>query len=156
MSVEERVANLEEAFLALRTIAKRADERQDSMSESIKLLTQMIQRHDERFENVEAEQSNADVRIAALADAQIKTEESLNRIEAQMARTDADVHLATLEAQVARTDADVRIAALADAQIKTEESLNRIEAQMARTDERLNRLADTIERHITEGHNGQS
>ncbi|MBA3767179.1 MAG: hypothetical protein H0W99_09370 [Acidobacteria bacterium] len=86
MSVDERVANLEEAFIALRQMAKRADDRQESIVQSIRLLTEMIQRHDARHDRAEAEQSNADVRIAALADAQIKTEEALNRLEALMER----------------------------------------------------------------------
>jgi hypothetical protein len=86
MSIEERVVNLEQAFLALNLLAKRAEERVDTISESIGLLTEMIQRHDARLDGVQAEQSNADVRIAALADAQIRTEEALNRLETLMER----------------------------------------------------------------------
>lgn len=78
---------------------KRADERHDSVGESIKLLTQMIQRHDERFGRTKAKQSNAHTRLAALADAQIKIEEAIAKLR-----------------------------------------------------EQLNRLADTIERYIKEGH----
>ncbi|MBA3767362.1 MAG: hypothetical protein H0W99_10310 [Acidobacteria bacterium] len=127
MSIEDRVINLEQAFLALNTLAKRADERHDSVSESIKLLTQMIQHHDERFDRSEAEQSNADARIAALADAQIRTEDALKELSAT------------------QSNADTRIAALADAQIKTEEAL-------AKLTEKLDSLADTVERHIKESH----
>ncbi|MBA3765667.1 MAG: hypothetical protein H0W99_01515 [Acidobacteria bacterium] len=86
MSVEDRVANLEEAFIALRQMAKRADERVDSISESIGLLTQMIERHDARHDRAETEQSNADARIAALADAQIRTEEALSRLAEKLDR----------------------------------------------------------------------
>jgi septal ring factor EnvC (AmiA/AmiB activator) len=108
-------------------LANRADERHDSVSESIKLLTQMIQHHDERFDRSEAEQSNADARIAALADAQIRTGDALKELSA------------------AQSNADTRIAALADAQIKTEEALAKLTGK-------LDRLADTVERHIKEGH----
>ncbi len=92
MSVEERVVNLEQAFVALNQLVKRADERQESIVESIRLLTEMIQRHDARHDRAEAEQSNADVRIAALADAQIKTEEALNRLETLMERHMVEGH----------------------------------------------------------------
>ena len=50
MSIEDSAVNVEEAFLALNRLAKRADERHESVSESSKLLTQMIQRHDKRFD----------------------------------------------------------------------------------------------------------
>ncbi len=86
MSVEERVINLETAFLELSRMAKRADERMDTIGESIQLLTQLVARHDARFDHVGGELSNADARIAALADAQIRTEEALNRLEALMER----------------------------------------------------------------------
>jgi chromosome segregation ATPase len=100
MSIEDNVLNLEQAFLSINRLANRADERHDSVSESIKLLREMIQRHDKRFERTEPKQSNAYMRLAALADAQIKTEEAI-----------------------------------------------------AKLTEQLDRLADTIERHIKEGHN---
>jgi vacuolar-type H+-ATPase subunit I/STV1 len=93
MSVEERVANLEQAFLALSHLAKRADERHESVAQSINLLTELIQRHDARFGEVQAEQSNADVRLAALADAQIRTEEALRALTVKVdALTDAQQH----------------------------------------------------------------
>ncbi|HEY6186040.1 MAG TPA: hypothetical protein VIW80_00065 [Pyrinomonadaceae bacterium] len=124
MSIEDRVVNLEQAFLAL---MKREDERQDTVGQSIKLLTEMIQHHEQRLDTVYAEQSNADERIAALADAQIRTEDALKELSAT------------------QSNADTRIAALADAQIRTEEVLAKLTGK-------LDRLADTVERHIKEGH----
>jgi septal ring factor EnvC (AmiA/AmiB activator) len=148
MSIEDRVVNLEQAFLALNTMAKRADERHETVSESIKLLTEMIRHHNERFDHTEAEQSNADARIAALADAQISMGDALKELSA------------------AQSNADARIAALADAQIKTEEALKELSAAQIRTetalkelsatqsnaDARIATLADIVERHVKEGH----
>lgn len=92
MSVEDRVVNLETAFLELSRMAKRADERIDTIGESIGLLTQLVARHDARFDHVGGELSNADARIAALADAQIRTEDALGRLEAQLGRTDEQLN----------------------------------------------------------------
>jgi septal ring factor EnvC (AmiA/AmiB activator) len=124
VSIEDRVVNLEQAFLAL---MKRDDDRHDTVGESIKLLTEMIEHHEKRLDGVHEEQSNADGRIAALADAQIRTEDALK------------------ELSTTQSHADERIAALADAQIRTEGAL-------AKLTEKLDRLADTVERHIKEGH----
>jgi type II secretory pathway component PulJ len=73
MSIEERVIKLEEFASDVR--------------EYTRILTAMIQRHDERLDEHAAEiaelraaESNADARIAALADAQIRTEDALKKL----------------------------------------------------------------------------
>jgi chromosome segregation ATPase len=53
------------------------------------LLTDMIRRHDERFDEVRAELSNADTRIAALADAQMQTEDAIRALVVAQGHTDA-------------------------------------------------------------------
>jgi hypothetical protein len=65
MSIEERVLHLEKSFTLLVELARSSNERLES--------------HDRDF-------SNLDAKIAALADAQIRTEESLNRLEALIER----------------------------------------------------------------------
>lgn len=107
MSIDERVANLEQAFLALNTLAKKQDERHESTSENIRLLTEMIRRHDEKLDDVRAEQSNADIRIAALADAQIRTEDSITRTnEAIAALTERVDHLTVLVERIIERNGD--------------------------------------------------
>jgi iron-sulfur cluster repair protein YtfE (RIC family) len=86
MSIEDRVANLEHSFLALYRLMKRADEWDESLSESTKLLTEMIQRHEERFGRTEPKQSNEYTRLAVLADVHIKTEEALTKLMEQLDR----------------------------------------------------------------------
>jgi hypothetical protein len=73
MSVEERLLKLEEFASDVR--------------EYTRILTAMIQRHDERLDEhateiaeLRAAESNADARIAALADAQIRTEDALKKL----------------------------------------------------------------------------
>ena len=119
------------------------------------MLVEMIRRHDQRLDEVRAEQSNADERIAALADAQIKTEEILARL--------------TNRIDHEQSNADKRIAALAKAQIRTDEALARltdrvdqltdrveqVTNQVGQVTGRVDKLADTVERYIT-GRNGQS
>jgi len=62
-------------------------------------------------------------KINALVDAQIRSEENLVRLEANVARTDEN--LTRLEANVARTEANV-----------------------ARTDENLNKLTSDVDRYL--------
>jgi hypothetical protein len=87
MSIEERVIKLEEYAADVR--------------EYTKLLTALIQRHDDRLDEHATMFHEANQSIAALADAQIRTEE-------------------------AQANADARIAALADAQIRTEDALRKL------------------------------
>jgi DNA repair exonuclease SbcCD ATPase subunit len=73
-NIEQRVAKLEEFAADVRAYTQ--------------ILTEMIRRHDERLDEVRAEAANADVRIAALADAQIQTEDALRQLTARMGDTD--------------------------------------------------------------------
>jgi len=45
--------------------------------EHTRLVTEMIRRHDERMDTLTEAEANADARIAALADAQIRTEDAI-------------------------------------------------------------------------------
>lgn len=81
MSIEERVVNLEEFAADVRKFTK--------------ILTDMIQRHDERMDDHAAQiaglreaEANADARIAALADAQIHTEAAMAKMAEAQAHTD--------------------------------------------------------------------
>lgn len=76
--LDQRVAKLEEFAADVRGFTK--------------LLTEIVRRQDERFDELRDEQSNADVRIAALADAQIKTEDALQRLTSTIERHVADGH----------------------------------------------------------------
>jgi len=66
MSVEERIIKLEEFAADVRNFTK--------------ILTEMIRRHDERLDGHEEMFREANRSIAALADAQIRTEDSLQKI----------------------------------------------------------------------------
>lgn len=70
---------------------KRAEERHDPVIESIKLLTEMLQRNNKRFERTEPKQSYADTRLSALADAQNKTEEAIAKLKEQLDRLAATI-----------------------------------------------------------------
>lgn len=134
MTTEERLLRLENAFATLAELAARQHERTDSLEQSHQILVQLVRNMDERMDQhltwinqLGAESVNADVKIAALADAQIRADE-------------------------ARTNADAKIAALADAQIRTEASLGRLAEAQAQTDKRLDALIDIVR----EGRNGKS
>ena len=87
MSVEERVLNLEKFAADVR--------------EHTRILTEVVRRYYERLDEHDGIFAEADRAIAALADAQIRTE-------------------------AAQVNSDARIAALADAQIRTEDALKKV------------------------------
>ncbi|HEX8709972.1 MAG TPA: hypothetical protein VF723_17155 [Pyrinomonadaceae bacterium] len=64
--------------------ADKLEARVSDLEQYFKLLVEMIRRHDERLDGLDAQQSNADVRIAALADAQIRTEAALDRLSERL------------------------------------------------------------------------
>jgi len=165
MTTEERVLRLENAFATLSEMVAQEASRTDTVvqlvrdhDESMKAeaartdtLLQLVHDHDTRsetqmtwinslgarMEELAAAQANADTKIAALADAQIRTEETIARINATQA------------------NADTKIVALADAQIRTEEAIARTNEALASLTGRVDHLSETIERYISEGRNGQ-
>jgi septal ring factor EnvC (AmiA/AmiB activator) len=142
MNTDERLARVEEAILILTRLAQGLDERMDTHLTWINSLGEA--------------QANSDAKIAALTNAQIKTEEVLARLGEAQSHTDQ-----RLNALVSHTDQ--RLNALADAQIRTEEALARLAAAQAQaearlaaaqahTDQRLDALIDIVR----EGRNGKS
>ncbi|HZG53062.1 MAG TPA: hypothetical protein VEZ40_13080 [Pyrinomonadaceae bacterium] len=123
--------------------ADKLEARVSDLEQYFKMLVEMLRRYDERLDEVRNEQSDADRRIAALADAQIRTEESQSRADARIAAlADAQIHT-----EAAQANANERIAALADAQIRSEDALARMSAL-------VDHLAETVDRYI-EGRGGQ-
>ena len=117
--------------------ADKLEARVSDLEQYFKMLVEMLRRHDERLDEVSGGQSDADRRIAALADAQIRAGEE-------------------------QSNADRRIAALADAQIRTDEAITRLSGRVNQLTEnvdrvtgRVDRLAETVDRYI-EGRNGRS
>jgi len=119
MSTEERVARLENAFVNLSRLAESLDERLNTQLSWINLLGEA--------------QANSEAKIAALADAQIKTEDALVKTEDALVKTeDALVRLA--EAHTKLAEAHTR---LAESQTKLAES-------QTHTDQRLDGLIDIV------------
>jgi len=78
-NIENRVTTLEQIAQTLTQLLVRADARMDQ--------------HDSWIQELGAASANADARIAALADAQIRTEEALKRLsEAQARLIEAQAH----------------------------------------------------------------
>lgn len=106
----------------------------DDIKQAVKLLTQLSLRAYERMDALEQAQANSEGKIAALADAQIRTEAS-------------------------QANSESKIAALADAQIRTESAMANLTEKMAQlaesqahTEQRLDALIDIVR----EGRNGKS
>jgi hypothetical protein len=76
--IDQRVASLEELAADVR--------------EFTKFLRDVIRRHDERLDEHDLAFHQADEKIAALADAQIRTEDALQRLAGTVAQHVADGH----------------------------------------------------------------
>jgi division protein CdvB (Snf7/Vps24/ESCRT-III family) len=103
MSTEERLARLENAFVILTRIVESIDERMDTHLAWINLLGEA--------------QANSETKIAALTDAQIKTEEALVQItEAHTKLTEAHTRLAEAHTKLTESQShtDQRLDALID------------------------------------------
>ncbi len=126
MSIEDRVINLEEFAADVRKYTQ--------------ILTDIIRRHDERLDEHVETSDEAKRSIAALADAQIHTEEAQAHADTSIAAL-ADAQIHTEEAQA---HADARIAALADGQARTD---RRVEEFAADVRKYTQILTDIIRRH---------
>ena len=78
------------------------DSHMDDIKQSIKLLTRLALRADERLDTLEDAQANSERKIAALADAQIRTENAL--LELAQAQQHTEEQLAKLAEAQAQTD----------------------------------------------------
>lgn len=144
MMPEERFTNLENAFDTLARLAVQTKSRTDSLSDLVtesksqtesliqqtETLIQLVRDHDERMtmqltwlNQLGEAQANADFKIAALADAQIKTE-------------------------AAQANSEAKIAALADAQRRTEASLVRLSDAQADSDRKLGELIHIVRKGL--------
>ena len=106
-----------------------------TVEEAVQILTRMALRADERMDGFDASFSNLTVKLEALVDAQIRTEESLARL--------TDSHARLEEAHTRLEEAHTR---LAEAQVNLAET-------QAHTDKRLDALIDIV-RENREGRNG--
>jgi exonuclease VII small subunit len=96
---------------------KNVEPRVKTVEEAVLLLTQMALRADERMDGFEAAFSNITAKLEALADAQIRTEESLTHLSEVHARlAEAQKHLAEAQKHLAESQAhtDKRLDALID------------------------------------------
>ena len=97
-----------------------------------------LQGTDKRLDNV-------DVKIAALVDAQIRTEESMKETQESVKKTGEA--LRSLADSQTRTEESMR---------ETQESLRATQESIKKTDEALRRLTALVDRYISERRNGGS
>lgn len=107
MSLEERVGKVEK--------------RVKNVEEAIALLSNLLASHDDRLEDSVKDNENLEAKMAALIDAQIRTEDKMVILEAKMvelaeAQARSDAKMAELAESQIRSDA--RMAALIEVQNK--------------------------------------
>ncbi len=95
MADEDELTKLRELIADLAVVARAHDKRLDALVEGMNTLVAVSSRFDERLEELREAQANSEAKIAALADAQIKTEgvvaalgEQMRELAAQQAHTD--------------------------------------------------------------------
>lgn len=137
MTTEERLLKLDNAVLTLSELSVKADARIDRLEKNFSLLEKNFSVLEKNF--------------------RILTELAVSANERMDTHTEWINKLGTAQANL-----EVKVGALTDAQIRTEESLRSLGEAQKRTEEslaaltkRVDKLADTVERHI-EGHNGRA
>jgi inactivated superfamily I helicase len=113
------------------------DSRMDDIKQSIKLLTQLALRADERMAPLEEAQANSERKIGALADAQIRTEEAQANSERKVALL--------IEAQVRTEESAARLSVAMEG---LAEKMSELAAAQAHTDQRLDALIDIVRERL--------
>ncbi len=137
MGIEERVLNLEKFASDVR--------------EHTRILTEIMGRYDERLDEHNGMFREADRSIAALADAQIRTEAAGANTEAHIvALTDAQVRTEAAQAEfrAAQAESERKLGALVDAHIRTEETVRALGV-------RIDSLTSVVERLANVRRDGQ-
>jgi uncharacterized protein YukE len=155
MSADERILRLENAFAALSELAARSQEvdarreaRLNTLAESNRLIVELIRRHDERMDEFRATQAEFDEarravedelralraatehKLAALVDAQIRGEVSMEKLRVAQLRSEESTEVL----RAAQAEAAHKITEMAAA---------------------LERLSQTVETALRSGRGGQ-
>ena len=115
------------------------ERRVETVEEAVLILKELALSTNERLNGFDAALNNLTVKVEALTDAQIRTEESLKALAGKV-ETLADAQIRINKA----------LARMADAQNRTDEALVRMADAQAHTDQRLDALID-----IVRGRDGQ-
>jgi outer membrane murein-binding lipoprotein Lpp len=152
---------------------KKIESRVETVEEAVQILKHLALRADERMDDFDASHNNLTVKVEALADAQIRIEETLSaKVEVLAEKievlADAQIRIEeTLSAKVeALADSQMRIEerlsskveALASAQIRTEKSLKQLtgaQVHMAEAQAHTNQRLDALIDIVREGRNGK-
>ena len=100
MATEERLLRLENAFATLAELASNHHERISGLEQSFQMLVELARSADERMDQHLAwinqlgeAQANTETKMAALTDAQIRTDEALSRLaESQAKLAESQAH----------------------------------------------------------------
>ena len=114
-----------------------SEDRLTRLESIVEKLVQVALSSDERMDELKAAQANSDAKIAALTDAQIRTEDGLRQFRAS---TEA-MMAALAESHIRLAESHTR---LAEAHARLEESLARLADSQAHTDARLDALIDIV------------
>ena len=143
MSVEERILRLENAVATLSEISAQHDERMRELANTSQRLESTTQRLASTTQEL-ASMSQSLIHLAERASERADTQDGwINELGRAQGETDRK-RAALVDAQV---ETEHKMGALIDAQMQTEQALGRLT-------ERVDRLAQTVERHISGGHGG--
>jgi lipid II:glycine glycyltransferase (peptidoglycan interpeptide bridge formation enzyme) len=111
---------------------------EEGMRELKDLVVRFVRGTRDRFGVTDHRLKEIDERLLALIDSQIRTDENFKKTDAKLA--------ALTDSQI-RTEENLK---------KTDENLKKTDANLKETDEALKKLIRTVDRHISEGRNGNS
>jgi uncharacterized phage infection (PIP) family protein YhgE len=143
MSTEERLLKLENAVLTLSELAVKVDARDDELEKNFRMLTELVVKANERMDKADERADNLENHFRVLTDLAVSANERMDT-HTEWINTLGAAQANLIEGQA---NLDAKVAALTDAQIRTEEALAALTL-------RVDKLADTVERHI-EGNNGK-
>lgn len=109
-AIERSNQRLEQTVQAIGELTANVQRRVPRLEESYVTVVELLRNHHEGFTEMRAAQANADAKIAALANAQIRGEETMNVLKA--AQADADAKIAALA--VSQANSDRKLDALID------------------------------------------
>lgn len=128
-----RMARLEALAADHQRLFVNHERRISGLEEAFRMLVEMSRRHDERADEIRAAQAETEHKLAALVDAQVRTQEAAAESERKLAAL-AEAQLQTEQAMKRSADAQER---LADAQ-------ERLADAQAHSDRRLDALIDVV------------
>ena len=141
---------LEQSIAELKRLVEKHRRRLADVGQAIQLQTDVSRSHDESIDDLRAGQSDFDRKLAALVNAQIRTEDKFAELAQAQAESDRKIAaLAQAQAEAERRFAEAQ-AAIAESRVELDRKMAELAESQAHSDGKLDALIDVV-RDILEG-----